>query len=178
MTVRRTGVRRGNRAGFTLVELILVMIVIFTLATVVAPRFSDFFPSLQVRKSTEQLFAWARKARADAALTGVRQRLVLDAAKRMYWIEYEARPIKDPGRFTILSGAWGQETLPEEVAFETIDGAENGSSNNGTRYLEFRPDGTSTDATIILSNENGDRHTLRIEGVTSKIYIQAPEQPQ
>jgi Tfp pilus assembly protein FimT len=43
------------------------MVVIFTLATVVAPRFSDFFPSLQVRKSTEHLFAWARKARADAA---------------------------------------------------------------------------------------------------------------
>src|SRR5437879_159696 len=103
--------------GFTLVELILVMIVIFTLATVVAPRFSDFFPSLQVRKSSELLFAWARKARSDAAVTGVRQRLVMDSSKRTYWIEYEARPIKDPGKFTMLSGAWGEETLPEEVAF-------------------------------------------------------------
>src|SRR5262245_26412005 len=58
----------ASEGGFTLVELILVMIVVFTLATVVVPRFSDFFPSLQVRKSTEQLMAWARKARADAAL--------------------------------------------------------------------------------------------------------------
>src|SRR5258706_11503808 len=109
MKRKGSGVRR--RGGFTLVELILVMIVIFTLATVVAPRFSDFFPSLQVRKSTDHLFAWARKARADAALTGVRQRLVMDSSKRTYWIEYEARPIKDPGKFTKLSGAWDVESL-------------------------------------------------------------------
>src|SRR6185295_259193 len=126
---RKSEVRR--RGGFTLVELILVMIVIFTLATVVAPRFSDFFPSLQVRTSTEHLFAWARKARADAAVTGVRQRLVLDSSKRTYWIEYEARPIKDPGKFTMLSGAWGEETLPEEIAFETIDGAATDPANGG-----------------------------------------------
>ena len=42
-----------RRQGFTLIELILVMVVVFTLATVVVPRFSDFFPSLQVRKTTE-----------------------------------------------------------------------------------------------------------------------------
>lgn len=170
--------RSRRQRGFTLVELILVMIVIFTLATVVAPRFSDFFPSLQVRKSADQLFAWARKARADAAVTGLRQRLVMDSSKRRYWIEYEARPIKDPGKFTALSGAWEAETLPEEIAFETIDGAETDPGNGAKRYIEFRPDGTSSDATVILSNESGDRATLRVEGATSKVYIQPQEQPQ
>ncbi|MBI3856188.1 MAG: prepilin-type N-terminal cleavage/methylation domain-containing protein [Planctomycetes bacterium] len=169
---------RRRRAGFTLIELILVMIVIFTLATVVAPRFSDFFPAFQVRKSTEQLFAWSRKARADAALTGIRQRLILDLAKRRYWIEYEARPIKEPGKFTALSGAWTPETLPEAVAFESAEGAETDPSNASLRYIEFRPDGSSSEATVVLSNDSGDRQTLRIEGATSKVYIEAPaEQP-
>lgn len=176
MNHRRTRVRR--QGGFTLVELILVMIVIFTLATVIAPRFSDFFPSLQVRKSTEHLFAWARKARADAAVTGVRQRLVMDSSRRTFWIEYEARPIKDPGRFTVLAGAWGEETLPEEIAFETIDGAETDPSNGARRWIEFWPDGTASDATVILSNESGDRATLRVEGATSKVYIKPQEQSQ
>src|SRR2546421_12141097 len=110
---RRAGSGRG--AGMTLIELILVMIVIFTLATIIAPRFSDSFPSLQVRTSTERLFAWSRKARADAALTGSRQRLVMDSAKKKFWIEVEARPIKEPGKFTKLSGAWGEALLPEEI---------------------------------------------------------------
>ena len=164
-----------RRRGFTLVELILVMIVIFTLATVVAPRFSDFFPSLQVRKSTEHLMAWARKARADAAITGTRQRLYVDASKRKFWIEHEPRPIKDPGKFVALTGAWAEELLPQGVDIESVDKAE---TDGSARYVEFRPDGTSSEATVVLSNDNGDRQTLRIEAATSKIYIEPPaEQP-
>lgn len=174
--MRRVARRRREQA-FTLIELILVMVVIFTLATVVAPRFSDFFPSLQVRKTTEHLMAWARKARADAAITGNRQRLFLDTAKRKFWIEHEPRPIKEPGKFVALTGAWMEEFLPEGVEFETIDKAETDSGSGG-RYVEFRPDGTCSDATIVLSNDNGDRQTLKIEGATSKITIeQAAEQP-
>ena len=168
----------NRRRGFTLIELILVMIVIFTLATVVAPRFSDFFPNYQVRKTTEHLFAWARKARADAAVTGIRQRLVFDSKAKKFWIEYEARPIKEPGKFVLLSGAWGEEALPDGVEFESLEGAETSSGNGDLKYIEFRPDGTCTDATLIVANDNGDRHTLRIEGTSSKIYIKAAEAQQ
>ena len=173
MTLRVT-----RRRGFTLIELILVMIVIFTLATIVAPRFTDSFPSLQVRTSTERLFAWARKARADAALTGCRHRLVLNLAQKTFWIEYEGRPIKEPGRFTKLSGSWDEGVIPEDVAFETVDGAATDTGNTDLRFLEFRPDGTSTEATVVLANAAGDRQTLRVEGATSKVFIElAKDEP-
>ena len=167
-------VRRRPERGFTLVELILVMVVIFTLATVIMPRFSDFFPSLQVRKSTEHLMAWARKARADAAITGTRQRLYVDPSKRKFWIEHEPRPIKDPGKFVALSGAWDEEILPQGVEIDSIDNGETGTNSGSARYVEFRPDGTSSDATIVLVSDNGDRQTLKIEGATSKITIDQP----
>ncbi len=171
LPARKLSVSPRHR-GFTLIELILVMIVIFTLAAIITPRFSDSFPSLQVRTSAERLFSWARKARADAAVTGARQRLVMDSEKKKFWLEVEMRPIKEPGKFTKLSGAWEERFLPDEVAFETIDGPETDPNNSALRYLEFRPDGTSSEATIILSNENGDRQTLRVEKATSKIYIE------
>ena len=170
--------RPRREQAFTLVELILVMVVIFTLATVVAPRFSDFFPSLQVRKTTEHLMAWARKARTDAALTGTRQRLFLDTQNRKFWIENEPRPIKEPGKFVALVGAWAEEFLPNGVEFDRIDKAENDAASGSVRYVEFRPDGTCSDATIVLANDHGDRQTLKIEGATSKITIeQSAEQP-
>ena len=165
-----------RRGGFTLIELILVMIVLFTIAAVVAPRFSDFFPSFQVRKSSEQILAWARKARADAAVTGVRQRLVIDPATRKYWIEYEARPMKEPGKFTLLSGAWGEETLPEGVTFESIETTGSDATRSAMKILEFLTDGTSSEATVILSNDSGDRQTVRVEGATSKVYIRPLEE--
>ncbi len=165
-----------SRRGFTLVELILVMIVIFAVAAVVGPRYTDFFPSFQLKKSTEHLLAWARKARADAATTGTRQRLMLDIDHRKYWIENEPRPIKDPGTFVPLGGSWGEETFPDPVRFDSIKGAETDSANAGIRYVEFRPDGTSTDATVILVNEAGEQQTLRIVGTSSKITIETKEQ--
>jgi len=164
--------RRRHRRGFTLIELILVMIVVFTLAAIVAPRFSDFFPSYQVRKSTDQMMAWARKARSDAALTGTRQRLHLDEANGRYWIEAESRPIKDPGKFVKLSGTWSPETLPGAVVFEKVTITEPNSGEAGLKYIEFRPDGTSSEATVTISNDAGDRHVLRVESASSKIYIQ------
>lgn len=167
-----------RRAGFTLMELILVMIVIFTVATVIAPRFSEFFPSYQVRKTTEHLFAWARKARADAAVTGLRQHLVFDTKARKFWIEYEARPVKEPGKFVLLSGAWGEEAMPDGVEFESLEGTETSSVSGDFKYVEFRPDGTCSDVTLILANDAGDRHTLRIEGDSSKIYIKPAEEQQ
>lgn len=166
----------GRRNGFTLIELILVMIVIFTVATVVAPRLTDFFPSFQVRKTSQRLFAWARKARADAATTGLRHRLLLDPQSEKYWIEYEARPVKEPGKFVLLSGSWGEEQFPDRVRFETIEGAETDTTRSRCRYVEFRPDGTSSEATITVANDRNDRSVLRVEGATSKVYIQTQEE--
>lgn len=168
--------KKRCRSAFTLVELILVMIVIFTIATVVAPRMTDFFPGFRLQKSVEHLYAWARKARGDAATTGLRQRLLLDPTSHKYWIEYEARPFKEPGKFVMLSGAWGEEKLPDEVRFDTLEGPQVDPSHGERRYLEFRPDGTATEATITLINERYDRKVLRVEGPSSKVYIQTQEQ--
>jgi hypothetical protein len=102
----------------------------------------------------------------------------MDPTSRKYWIEYEARPMKEPGKFTLLSGAWGEETLPEGVVFESIEDADKDATRGGVRYIEFRPDGTSSEATIILSNDSGDRQTLRVEAATSKVYIKPQEGTQ
>ncbi len=163
-----------NARGASLLELILVMIVIFTVATVALPRFSDFFPNLQVRKTTDRLYAWARKARADAALTGAATRLVVDPAGRRYWIEIEPRPLREPGTFEPLGGAWGEgEEVPEGVEFEAVEGFE---GKSGRKTLEFRPDGTTDDATIVLANDRGDRRTIRITGATGRIEILPEEE--
>jgi Tfp pilus assembly protein FimT len=169
---------RPSRGGFTLFELIIVMIIVFTLAAIVAPRFSDFFPSFQVRKSTEHLMAWARKARADAATTGLRQRLMVDAKARKFWIEYEARPVKEPGKFVLLAGAWGEEQMPDAVIVESVEGFDTSTTSQGAQYLEFLPDGTTKDAAIVLADDSGDTGTLKVEGATSKIYIQPVEAPK
>lgn len=167
--------RRTARGGFTLLELLLVMGLIFTLASVVAPRFSDYIPALRVQKSADRLFAWAQKARADAATTGVRQHLVFDLQAKSYWIEIEARPFSEPDVFSPLGGAWEEEKLFEGVDFDSLQGLESDPNGASRRFLEFLPDGTTTDATLGLSNDRGDRVTIKVVGATSRISIESPK---
>jgi Tfp pilus assembly protein FimT len=161
----------STRRGATLIELVLVMMVIFTMAMVVAPRFSDFLPSLQVRSAASGVFATAGKARADAVLTGARYRLVIDGGARTYGIAYEPRPVKEPGKFEKLAG-WSDEELPREVLLESTNGF---SDADGKRYLEFRPDGTAKEASVVLANDRGDRRTISISAATGAAKIEAPQ---
>jgi len=163
----------SRRGGATLLELVLVMMVIFTMAMIVAPRFSDFFPALQVRSAASALFATAGKARADAVLTGARHRLVIDPASRTYWIAYEPRPVKQPGKFEKLGGAWIDEELPRDVLLETLDGFDTDSQSR--RFLEFRPDGTAKEASVALANGRGDRRTVKISAATGAAKIESSE---
>lgn len=147
------------------------MIVLFVLAGVAAPRFSDFFPALQVRRTADRILAWAGKAHADAALTGARHRLVFDVENRRFWIEYEPRPLREPFLFRTLGGSWEAEPVPEEVVLESFQGFE---EEGGLRYLTFRPDGTAAEASLVVTNERGDRRTIRVEGATGRVSIERP----
>ena len=164
-----------SRRGVTLVELILVMVMLTILAGILVPRMSDFFPALQVRESADLLFAWARKARADAATTGVRHRLVFDDAGRNYWIVYEARPLTEPGLFQAMTGWEGQE-LPTDVRLEGLDQLEVDARDSGLRYLEFRPDGTANGGTLRIVNDSGDKRVLKVEKATGRVTLQEQEE--
>ncbi len=152
-------------AGVTLLELLLVMMIIFILAGVVAPRFSDFFPALQVRKTADQLFAWTLKARAEAAVTGARQRLVLNTAARTIRLEAELRPLNEPGRFNLRGRS--EETWPRDVTLRFSSGVAAGDLT-----LEFRPDGSSEDAEIEIVNDRGDRASVRVDGPTGRVFLE------
>ena len=158
----------------TLLELILVMIMLTVLAGILVPRMSNFFPSLQVRESTDLVFAWARKARADAALTGARHRLVFDTVAKTYWISYEARPLSEPGIFEVLPG-WEGQDIPDDVTLEGVDQLEADSSNGDLHYFEFRPDGTAVGGTVQLKNNSGDKRTIRVEKATGQVTVDSQE---
>lgn len=156
----------------TLLELLLVMAILVVFAAVLAPRFTDFFPGLQVDRTARTVLAWAKKVRADAALTGARQRLVFDFEKRQYWIEYQDDPLRHPDQFVRRGGAWKAEGYPEAVTLRAIEGFQ---GEDGRTLLEFFPDGTAQDAVLLVANDRGDEQTILVTGVTSRVEILTKE---
>ncbi|MHC4606101.1 MAG: prepilin-type N-terminal cleavage/methylation domain-containing protein [Planctomycetota bacterium] len=167
-----TGLARGRRGrgdcGYTLVELVLVVVIISAFVAVVVPRFSDFVPSLRVDRAAEELFATGRKAHADAALNGLRYRLNIDKEENEYYITVQDKPFVDPEEWNPVRGSEAERySLPEGVTIEC----------DQTEY-EFLPDGTATGGTLTLSNDKGYSVTIKIVSTTGRVIIEDPDEEE
>ncbi len=157
---------------------------IIVMAAVVAPSFSGFFPGLKVQKAGETFMATCVKARTDAVLTLRRHRIMVVSSPAdgsetpYYYLAFEADPLREPGSFRKLSGAWGQpEELPTDVALEALEGALDDTTSK-EKYFEFKPDGTATEAAVTFAHPKGDRVTVKVAGTTGRVTLEeATEQP-
>jgi len=168
--------RRRRDLGFTLYEVIIVLIVLLVVSAVVMPSITGFLPSVRVRKASDGLLATFAKARADAVLTSRRFRVVFTKEPAAYRLEFEPDPMNEPATFRKLSGDWGAKAeLPEGVTFATLEGvvADAGSSES---CLEFSPDGTAPAATIVLAHENGDSVKIEIDPSDGRARVVEPEE--
>jgi Tfp pilus assembly protein FimT len=161
-----------------LYEVIIVLIIILVAATVVAPAFSAFLPSVRVRKAGDELMAAFSKARVDAVLTSRRFRVVFTKDPAAYRIEYEPDPMNEPATFRALPGDWGAKSaLPEGVSFTSLDGATQEDSDS-EEALEFSPDGTAPEARIVLGHENGESVIISVDPADGRARVVEPEEEE
>ena len=165
-----------RRAGFTLYEVIIVLIVLLLVSAVVVPSFSGFLPSFRVRKAGDGLLAAFSKARADSVLTSRRFRVVFTKNPATYRIEYEPDPMNSPSTFRRLPGEWGAANeLPVGVTFATLEGTQPDSETTED-CLEFSTDGTAPEAKIVLAHESGDQVTIEIDPADGRARVVEPEE--
>jgi type II secretory pathway pseudopilin PulG len=162
---------RERRAGFVLLELILVMLLLVLMVGLVAPAFSGSIPSAKLSKAVGDLHAVILKVRADAAITVRRYRLNVDATQQAYWVEVEQDPLSAPGLFVQPGGALRHVfRLPEDVAFLGVEGGQTASGLSAVVFL-FGPDGTVQSGTIVLGMQDGAQRTLILDGATSNVEV-------
>lgn len=169
--------RRTAQQGFTLAELILVMLLLVLIVGVVAPRFSGSLPGAKLNKATSDLHAVIQKVRADAVILVRLHRLNIDPGDQnhpgTFWVEVEEDPLRNPGVFSQPTKGPLRHVfdLPEDVIFYSVEGA--GPSDSGTGdVFTFRPDGTVEDGTIVLAlGTDGPSRTLTLNGATSNVEV-------
>jgi prepilin-type N-terminal cleavage/methylation domain-containing protein len=135
------------KTGFTLLELILVMVILSTVLAMAAPSLRGFFASRRSEDTAAQILALTRLARSQAISEGVIYRLNFDTQKRTYWLTAQ-----QAGAFEKLDTGFGRVfTLPKDVILELEELEE----KDRDVFLAFTPHGTATAGTIRLIDRSG-----------------------
>ena len=178
--------RRGRRrpGGFTLTELIVVMVIMVIAASVIMPTFMRQLEYARLSSAARRLLSCARYARSQAVIRNVPYRLNIDEEGRRYWITcYDADRAElgeEPFR-TDTSTLGLVEELPEDVTFEQVvigderrEGEESAAEQvnpDGSIFVEYRPDGTSDGMQVLLKNAEDERLAIRADAVTGRAEI-------
>jgi prepilin-type N-terminal cleavage/methylation domain-containing protein len=166
MNTSKTHRRRND--GFTLLELILVMVILSTVLAMAAPSLRGFFASRQTHDAAAQILALTQLARSQAISEGIIYRLNFDTRQRTYWLTAQ-----QSGVFEELRTGFGQVfTLPKDMVME-LDGVE---EEDTQMFLAFTPQGTVTAGTVRLIDRRGLALEVTCPTATESFFIVECEQ--
>jgi general secretion pathway protein H len=153
----RSGVRHRLRApadaGFTLVELLVVLVIAVAVATVSIPLFSKLLARAELRGTASDLATLLRYTRGQA---------IARRRETSVRCELDTRRCRVPQLDKVYTLAQGLE-----VKLVTAD---LGGSDERAGEVRFFPDGTSSGGEITLSRA-GNGYAIRVEWLTGHVSV-------
>ncbi len=170
-----------NKDGFTLIEMLVVVVIILMISTMAMPSISSYF-QLSLNSATRDLATTIKQAYNSAVVTGKVHRLAYDLKSNSYWVESgpsefllntQETSIKEnrrkkfgndsekesPSVFKLETTITRKKIiLPRGVIYEDLVTQE--TSNpivTGTTYTHFFPHGL-TEQTIIHLQDTSNHH--------------------
>jgi len=145
-------------AGFTLLELMVVLALLALLMGLVLPGLQRTVKKERDRATLRQLTLVLRLARSQAATTRQRVRVFVNRETGRYWLE-------GSDRRGILTGM----RLGETRLVWQDPGHRQG-------YIAFYGDGSSSGGKLALEDTTGRRYNLEVEIITGKVSLKTGEE--
>lgn len=145
--------RRSAAGGFTLIEILVVLLLLGITLTVVPPLFSGGFGSAEVRRDARALVGNLRHLRATAIAGQTSRALTLDVETRAYR----------------LDGRTDTVAIDPETHLELIT-ARSEMLEDGVGQIRFFPDGGATGGQVILTRA-GRRLVVDVDWVTGRVRL-------
>jgi len=187
--------RAWDRAGFTLLEILAVLLIGGLLMSVTLPNFGAL-QSHRLQGSAEQIVDRIDFGRQRAVMTGVPHRLAIDLDEATYKLEWQGnaaadaapkpKPETEPGTrvplslapppaversYQALLGPLGRlEHLGKGVEFGWIE-TPGGEVDFGEAFITFEGDGTSSYTMLVLNEPGGRELALEVLPLADAVRI-------
>jgi general secretion pathway protein H len=145
----------SNSRGFSLFELLLVLVVLGFSAAVVIPSIGRGLRNREARQAALGFAAAARELGSRARLHGIPQALVVDRARNSYQWARDA-----------------EVSLSPNLYFAAVEGGE--ILESGRRRFSFYPNGASFGGYVVISDgANGANYSIRFHALTGRVEVQS-----
>ena len=161
--------------GFTLFELLIVLVVISLMSAMVIPRLSGHLNTLELRTAAKRTAAVLRYARNKAATDKIIVTAAFDFENRKISVyafpEFQKMLFKKDKKSEVESRITDMiYPLPDGIGF-LYEEEQTNSAKESTISILFFPNGSCSGGTIILGNEDGRRFDLEIDPITGRVDI-------
>lgn len=142
-----------RQAGFTLLELLIVIALMGIIAALVVPMFGGPVSTSELRATARQLAAGLRLARSEAVSERRETFLVVDVAGKRFKVDREAR----------------EHALPSKVDLKLFT-AQNDLVSQNVGSIRFYPDGGSNGGRITVAS-GARKFDVDVDWLTGRVAI-------
>lgn len=143
-------------SGFTLLELILVMAIIALTIALAAPSLAGFARSRVVSDTAAHFTAMASLGRSHAVAEGQPYRLVIDLPARRFYLT------KGNGDGQTFTQSDLTDARPVDLP-KDLDMSTDAPEVDGSRFIEFQPEGRTDIASVSFSDRFGNKVDVRCD---------------
>jgi type II secretion system protein H len=191
--MRQTPNNSDRRGGFTLVEMLVVIVIVSIMSVAIVAEMHGTFQNELLRSTSRELAGAFNVASSRAISVNRPHRIRLDRAAHRYFLERSRRGGTD--FYPALDTPGSSGSLDARITIHILepgvnapdDAGEEPSGNSGNpedfpsvrseESVTFYPDGTADARQIELADSDGFRLALRINPVTSRVQITAMKHP-
>lgn len=165
--IKRLNHKGGMRsAGFSMIEMMIIIVIIGIIAAMAVPSFFSAIPRLKARTEARNILNFVRLARSKAVSDGAQYGVYIDTNNRQYILFKDtinpAQMMYNPGDSVVV----GPETIDSDVVLT-------GSSFTSNTVIFLPTGGASQSGSFTLDNtEGGSSYTVSVLSSTGKSKLQ------
>ncbi|MCU0598108.1 MAG: prepilin-type N-terminal cleavage/methylation domain-containing protein [Desulfobacterales bacterium] len=159
------------KAGFTLIELMVVLVIISLVSGLVGPRVISSFANLHVKTATREIAGTLRFNRSKAVGEKLLRVALFDLdGRRVRMFSLTGMTSYAPEDKIMETPADMTYELPEGVSFkEAISGED--TFETGEIPIVFFPNGSSSGGEVVVSGESGMSFGIAVDDITGLVKV-------